>query len=83
MDKNHPRGMKIEAVAAYLSLTTSGVHDWVRRELIPGTHRWDKKAIDAALDKRSGLAALNPSSAYDEWEAKQTAGQSALERWKA
>lgn len=71
-----PRGMTLADVAAYLSLTPSGVSDWVRRELIPGplpgTHRWDKKAIDAALDKRSGLV-TNGSSAYDEWKARQNA----------
>jgi len=71
-----PRGMALADVAAYLSLTPSGVSDWVRRGLIPGpipgTHRWDKKAIDAALDKRSGIVA-NGSSAYDEWKARQDA----------
>lgn len=71
-----PRGMKIEDVAAYLSLTPSAVYDWVQRDLIPGpipgTHRWDKKAIDAALDKRSGIAANEPS-AFDEWKARKNA----------
>lgn len=76
MSQPAPRGMTADQVAAYLSLTTSGVADWVRRGLIPGpiagTHRWDRKAIDTALDKRSGLV-VNAASAYDEWKAQKDA----------
>jgi hypothetical protein len=35
---------------------------------IPGTHKWDKKAIDAALDALSGLkTAIAPAPAFGEW----------------
>ena len=49
----------------------STFHDWVRRNIlpgpIPGTHIWDKKAIDASLDRASGFS---------------TTEMSALEQWK-
>lgn len=63
-------------LADYLSLSESGVADWRRRGLIPGpipgTHRYDKKAVDLALDKRSKLS-TTPTSALDEWKAGQNA----------
>lgn len=53
------RGLTRDDAAGYLRLTPSAFADWVRRGIvpgpIPGTHRWDRKAIDAALDKCSGL----------------------------
>jgi hypothetical protein len=67
-----PRGLSREAAAAYAGCESlSTFHDWVRRNIlpgpIPGTHIWDKKAIDAALDRASGLS---------------TTEMSALEQWK-
>ncbi|AWN51113.1 hypothetical protein DK412_04830 [Methylobacterium sp. 17Sr1-1] len=47
--------------------------DWVRRGILPvampGTHRWDRMAIDRALDRHSGLveAAGQP---FEEWAAQ-------------
>jgi hypothetical protein len=51
--------------------------DWVRRGIapgpIPGTHIWDRKAIDAALDRASGLAPTQEESNYAAWK-KNRAG---------
>ena len=75
-----PRGMSREQAAAYAGCETlSAFNDWIRRGImpgpIPGTHKWDRKAIDAALDQLSGLqpkiaAQLSP---YDAWKASQNA----------
>jgi hypothetical protein len=62
----------------------SAFNNWIRRGImpgpIPGTHRWDRKAIDAALDRLSGIQPKIESkmSSYDAWKASQNA--SAAER---
>lgn len=70
------RGITRECAAEYLSLSTAAFADWVRRGLIPGpipgTHRWDRKAIDRALDNLSGIATTEPS-ALGAWKAKRDA----------
>ena len=74
------RGMSKQEAAAYAGCDTlSAFSDWIRRGImpgpIPGTHRWDKKAIDAALDRLSGLQpTIEPQlSPYDAWKASQNA----------
>jgi hypothetical protein len=71
-----PRGLTKEQAAAYAGCDTSSAFDsWVRRGIlpkpIPGTHRWDRKAIDAALDRASGLAAPSNDdlTPYQRWKA--------------
>ena len=75
-----PRGMSKEQAAAYAGCETlSAFNGWIRRGImpgpIPGTHKWDRKAIDAALDRMSGLdSKIRPQlSPYDEWKASQNA----------
>jgi hypothetical protein len=59
--------------------TLSAFNDWIRRGImpgpIPGTHKWDRNAIDAALDRLSGLQPKIEShlSPYDAWKASQNA----------
>lgn len=58
--------------ADLLGLTPSGFSDWVRRRIvpgpIPGTHRWDRKAIDAALDKLGGFTPQSEDEdPFDAW----------------
>jgi hypothetical protein len=64
--------------ASYLNLSTSAFSGWVRRGIvpaaIPGTKRWDKKAIDAALDRSSDLHATTDMSPLDQWRSKRDAG---------
>ncbi len=72
------RGLSREEAAKYAgceSLSTFG--DWVRRGImpgpIPGTHTWDLKAIDACLDRLSGLEPSIVLSPFDQWKAEQDA----------
>jgi hypothetical protein len=71
-----PRGLSREQAAAYRGCASSAFDDWQRRGIVPGpirgTKRWDRKAIDATLDKASGLlvrsdAADEAANAYEEW----------------
>jgi hypothetical protein len=63
--------MKREAAADYCDLSLSGFDDWVSRGLLPGpmpgTKRWDRKAIDLALDRLSKIE--HSGSAYDRWKS--------------
>jgi hypothetical protein len=75
-----PRGLRREEAAAYCGCNTTRAFDeWVRRGIvpppIPGTKRWDRKAIDAAIDKASGLSSdshdsESPEAALDQWRSK-------------
>ena len=63
------RGLtKIEA-AAYVGVCASTFDAAIREGKYPAAtlpgQRWDKRALDAALDKLSGLGAT--SDPYDEW----------------
>ena len=68
-----PRGLTREAAAAYCGLAPEGFDQWVKRGLVPGpspgTQRWDRKAIDLALDHASGIATIT-DSAFDAWKAR-------------
>lgn len=71
---NQPRMItKVEA-AQYCGLTPSGFSSWVKRGVlpnsVPGTNRWDRKAIDARIDRLSGLQPqMNDDNNFDEMEA--------------
>lgn len=71
-----PRCLTIADAAAYCGLTPGGFRQWVAigrlPTSLPGTHRWDRKAIDFALDRLSGL----PTGA-----AKETEEEEELNRW--
>lgn len=43
---------------------------------IPGTHRWDKKAIDGALDAVSRIDDVFELNALDQWKAIRLARRS-------
>ncbi len=62
--------------AAYLGVTPAAFSKWVSQGIVPkplpGTRRWDRKAIDLALDKASGIVA--PSVVPDD--------DNSLESWK-
>ena len=71
-----PRGMTREEAAAYCGCeSTASFSDWVRRGIVPrplpGTHRWDRKAIDAALDRASGLESRFHESPLEAWRARR------------
>jgi hypothetical protein len=76
-----PRCLNRRQAADYCGCgSLSSFDDWVRRGIvpgpIPGTRRWDRKAIDAALDKNSNLA---PSSTVA--RDRSEAADQALQEW--
>lgn len=72
-----PRMLTREEAAAYCGLSPEGLSDWMRRGLvprpIPGTHRIDRKALDAALDKLSGIEPEQEKSALARWKEARDA----------
>lgn len=60
-----PRLMTKAEAAAYCRVTPDGFGKWVRSKIvpgpIPGTKRWDRIALDAALDRASGIARPEPA----------------------
>ena len=76
-----PRCIPIAEAAAYCGLTPSGFRSWVARgrlpPALPGTHRWDRRAIDAALDRISGLTKVSDTELendLDRWLREHGAG---------
>lgn len=74
-----PRLIGRKEAAAYLGIGESTFSLWVSTHKmpppVPGTRRWDRKAIDAKLDAISGLD-LTPDTIEDEfekWEREQNA----------
>lgn len=68
-----PRGLTREQAAEYCGCeSVAAFNDWVRKRIIPGpmpgTTRWDRKAIDRALDRRSGLVE-DAGLSFEEWAA--------------
>lgn len=68
------RGLSREDAAKYLGLSPAGLDSWVARGMIPGpipgTKRWDRKAIDLALDSASGLESQSP---FEQWKRNHEA----------
>lgn len=58
-DQIVPRGLTKTDAAAYCGVSEDGFDLWVKKGIvpgaIPGTQRWDRKAIDWYLDRASGL----------------------------
>jgi hypothetical protein len=63
--------------AAYCGVGTTTLTTWIEHGIIPGpvpsTHRWDRKAIDVALDILSRIDDKIESNALDQWKAKHHA----------
>lgn len=73
-----PRGLSKDDAAQYAGCESlSAFSDWIRRGImpgpIPGTHKWDRKAIDAALDRLSRLEPTIAPDPFDQWKAAQDA----------
>lgn len=73
-----PRGMTREDAAAYCSLSPSTWDRWVSEGRmpppVPGTHRWDRKAVDLAWDRLSGISSTEitaSDAAVAEWCASR------------
>ena len=69
-----PRGLSATAAAIYAGCqTVAAFRAWVRRGIMPrpmpGTRRYDRRAIDLALDRLSQITSQSSeSSAYGQWK---------------
>lgn len=69
-----PRGLSGASAAAYAGCKTlAAFRAWVRRGImpgpIPGTRRYDRRAIDLALDRLSLITSQSSEqSAYGQWK---------------
>lgn len=69
--------------ANYCGITPTAFSLWVRTNImppaIPGTRKWDKKAIDAKLDEISGLAPddNDPDDEFEKWSRERDARKAA------
>ena len=77
-DQIAPRGLTKADAAAYCGCSKDAFNTWIKKglvpEAIPGTQRWDRKAIDWYLDRASGLPQETASAADDalaEWLASE------------
>lgn len=71
-----PRLLTREQAAAYCSVSARGFSEWVKAGKMPGpvigTARWDRRAIDAVLDKASGLETRGAQEdAFDRWKRER------------
>src|SRR5262245_415462 len=78
--KGPKRGLTAEQAAEHLGLSVPGFHAWVKRQgiqcRIPGSNRYDLRALDAAIDKLMGMAPAAPERAltpYAAWKAERDA----------
>lgn len=74
---NTPRLIGRKEAATYCGIAESTFSLWVATnkmpQSIPGTRKWDKRAIDARLDEISGLVAEKELDPFEQWE-RQNAG---------
>jgi hypothetical protein len=78
-----PRLMSGSSAAAYCGVTLATWSKWVATGImpkpLPGTRRWDRKAIDLTLDKASGITTVtapedeDPLEAWSKWDAENQA----------
>lgn len=82
-DQIAPRGLTKTDAAAYCGCSEDAFDTWVKKGIvpgaIPGTQRWDRKAIDWYLDRASGLqtqatASSDPDAALADWRASRRRG---------
>lgn len=71
------RGLSKQEAAEYCGCETLAAFDqWRAKGIvpgpIPGTARWDRKALDASLDRASGLVSESAAelSPYRRWKAE-------------
>jgi hypothetical protein len=72
-----PRLLTREEASRYCAVSVATFTAWVRRGIVPGpvsgTHRWDRKAIDGALDALSHIDDEFEPNALDRWKATRLA----------
>lgn len=72
-----PRGLTLQEAATLCGVTARSFQDWVRRGIVPGpwpgTCRYDRKALEHALDRLSGLPESAPKTALQRWREAEHA----------
>ncbi len=67
-----PRLIGRKEAAAHCGISPTTFSMWVASHkmppAIPGTRKWDRKAIDAKLDEISGLVGNDNEDVFDKWE---------------
>ncbi|TBC21571.1 helix-turn-helix transcriptional regulator [Rhizobium ruizarguesonis] len=73
-----PRLIGRKEAAAYCGIAVSTFSLWVSTHkmplCIPGTRKWDKRAIDAKLDEISGVDVNEDEDPYDKWMRENSGG---------
>lgn len=71
---SEPRLLTKARAARYCALSCRGFSAWVKLGRlpgpIPGTKRWDRRAIDSAIDEATRKAANENLDNYDTWKAR-------------
>lgn len=72
-----PRLIGRKEAAAYLGIAESTFSLWVAQDKmpppVPGTRKWDKRAIDARLDEISGLTRESDEDDFDRMQRESDA----------
>ncbi|MBB2753359.1 UNVERIFIED_ORG: hypothetical protein GGI57_004081 [Rhizobium aethiopicum] len=80
-----PRLIGRKQAAIYLGIAESTFSLWVATHkmppCIPGTRKWDKRAIDAKLDEISGLDVSLTEDRYTRW-MRENSGETDLQKWR-
>lgn len=81
-DNTPGRLMTRPEAAAYCGASVATFNKWVGSGLLPpaltGLKRWDRRAIDAHLDKVSGLGGhAQPEDEFDKWKRERDAAKAA------
>ncbi len=80
-----PRLIGRKEAADYCGIAESTFSMWVATykmpPSIPGTRKWDKRAIDAKLDEISRLDVTQTEDRYTKW-MRENSGKTDLQKWR-
>ncbi|WP_260687490.1 helix-turn-helix transcriptional regulator [Rhizobium laguerreae] len=80
-----PRLIGRKEAANYLGIAESTFSLWVSTHkmppCIPGTRKWDKRAIDARLDEIGGPESGKTEDRYQKW-MRENLGETDLQKWR-
>ncbi|ACE92029.1 hypothetical conserved protein [Rhizobium etli CIAT 652] len=80
-----PRLIGRKAAAAYCGIAESTFSLWVATykmpPCIPGTRKWDRRAIDAKLNEISRLDVSPTEDRYAKW-MRENSGETDLQKWR-
>ncbi len=87
-EQDGPRLVGRKDAAAYRGIAESTFSLWVAThkmpQSIPGTRKWDRRAIDAKLDEISGLGVNDNEDPYEKWMRENAGGNKgdSLSEWR-